>query len=118
MSDIEVIKKKIDYRHKQIKELEQEEKKLKEELKQLLLDKYPHVYGILATPNKDNRVTHYACYFSSEEKANNLIEKHRESHDVDDDVGWKYTVNKIVDCSNIDMFSLDKIPKHFPYTGW
>jgi len=113
MSDIETIKNKIDCCHKQIKELQEEEKKL-----QLLLDKYPHVYGILATPNKDNRVTHYACYFSSEEKANSVIEKYCESYDIDDNVEWKYSVNKIIDSSNIDMLSLDKVPKHFPYIGW
>ncbi|AYV75451.1 MAG: hypothetical protein Terrestrivirus1_325 [Terrestrivirus sp.] len=92
-----------------IKDLEAKVRSLRNELKE--------VYGIWASSGLDNQ--HFVCYFYTQESAQKEVDKcGGKSTDPDNNWTWYYSVKKVTDLKNIDMFKLDNVPNHFPYCGW
>jgi uncharacterized protein (UPF0335 family) len=92
-----------------IKDLESKVRSLRNELKE--------VYGIWASSGLDNK--HFVCYFYTQESAQKEVDKcGGSSIDPDNNWVWNYSVTKVTDLTNIDMFKLNKVPDHFPYRGW
>lgn len=87
-----------------------------EKKRTLLYKKHDVVFRILCTPSKRNHVTHRTGYFSTYEKAENIIPKDG-SYDDEDNCHWHYTI--VSEKSKEDMMgNIDKPLRNFPYDGW
>ncbi len=92
-----------------IQELEKKKRKL-------LSKKHDVVFRILCTPSKSNHVTHTQGYFSTYEKAKNMIPKDGSSYDDEDNCRWRYTIVSEKSEENM-MGNIDKPLQNFPYYG-
>jgi hypothetical protein len=116
-TDIEGIKQQLHLCESQLKELNAKKQKLVIELNDKMHVECTSVFAIKAKPSRNDHVEHYACFFSSEEKAIKRLPDLQQSHDYDDNVTWFYSVEK-VSADRFNLLNLDVVPRDFPYSGW
>ena len=108
MTDNENIRQQFVNYMEQFKELESKIK--------MLCNQLHEVYGIWASRGSEY---HFVCYFFTKEQAQKEVDRCGcKSEDADNGTAWYYSVKKVTDLTNIDMFKLDKVPSHFPYVSW
>ena len=103
----------------EMQQLAQTKKLLEEKTIENNKNTYSKVFKIYARPSKSNHRDHTVGYCSTMELARKQIGS-GSSYDDDDNCEWFYTIEEcdINSLDNGNILSIDKLPSHFPYTGW